>query len=290
MKRKWLAVGIILLFVGVTIAPTINFNTVKASQDDDLVEVTTQACGIQGYGDTTVKLTREQYEKLEQYLVEFRERLNQTSTREEAVPIFKEAVVELDKYGLLGGLSVERAQKLVIGDYKTFQNGDILNKLCNSNKRMLDENSNSLCYLTGQTGNTGVFSFRLRLFIIPLLLLDALLQDIFSDQPIIYKFCEALWNLITLIFAISPIGFNEWITFGYLHSWPYGPFYPANGWIYTSGMNGVKTWNQSFYGPLLMFPILCFGAIDFSGISIYLPFKHERFYLGFALYVNIKSY
>ncbi len=42
MKRKCLAVGIILLFVGVTIAPTINFNTVKASTDDDLVEVTTQ--------------------------------------------------------------------------------------------------------------------------------------------------------------------------------------------------------------------------------------------------------
>jgi hypothetical protein len=42
MKRKWLAIGIILLFVGVTIAPTINFNTVKASQDDDLVEAAIQ--------------------------------------------------------------------------------------------------------------------------------------------------------------------------------------------------------------------------------------------------------
>jgi hypothetical protein len=101
MIRKWLAIGIILFFVGVTIAPTINFNTVKASTDDDLVEVTTQACGIQGYGNTTVKLTREQYNDLEQYLVEFRARLNQTTTREEAVPLFKEAVVELDKYGLL---------------------------------------------------------------------------------------------------------------------------------------------------------------------------------------------
>jgi len=34
MKRKCLAIGIILLFVGVTIAPTINFNTVKASQQN----------------------------------------------------------------------------------------------------------------------------------------------------------------------------------------------------------------------------------------------------------------
>jgi hypothetical protein len=38
MKRKWLAIGIILLFVGVTIAPTINFNTVKASQQNVIKE------------------------------------------------------------------------------------------------------------------------------------------------------------------------------------------------------------------------------------------------------------
>jgi len=38
MIRKWLAIGIILLFVGVTIAPTINFNTVKASQQSVIKE------------------------------------------------------------------------------------------------------------------------------------------------------------------------------------------------------------------------------------------------------------
>jgi hypothetical protein len=38
MIRKWLAIGIILLFVGVTIAPTININTVKASQQNVIKE------------------------------------------------------------------------------------------------------------------------------------------------------------------------------------------------------------------------------------------------------------
>jgi len=38
MKRKWFAIGIILLFIGVTIAPTINFNTVKASQQNVINE------------------------------------------------------------------------------------------------------------------------------------------------------------------------------------------------------------------------------------------------------------
>jgi hypothetical protein len=49
MKRKWLAVGIILLFVGVSLAPSINLNIVKASTDNDLVEVTTQAYGIETF-------------------------------------------------------------------------------------------------------------------------------------------------------------------------------------------------------------------------------------------------
>jgi hypothetical protein len=109
---KCLTVVIILLFIGVTVAPSINFNVVKASNDNDLIEVTTQACGIQGYGNTTAKLTRQQYQNLEQYLIEFRARLNQTTTREEAVPIFKEAVVELNKYRLLPkGMSIEQIQK-----------------------------------------------------------------------------------------------------------------------------------------------------------------------------------
>ena len=99
--KKFLTVSFILLFISVAVAPSFNQSVVTASQDDDLVEVTTQACGIQGYRDTTVELTRQQYQNLEQYLVEFGARLNQTTTREEAIPIFKEAVVELDKNGLL---------------------------------------------------------------------------------------------------------------------------------------------------------------------------------------------
>jgi len=55
MKRKGLAVGIILLFVGIAIAPSINFNITKASDDNDPVEVTTQACDIKGYSNATVK-------------------------------------------------------------------------------------------------------------------------------------------------------------------------------------------------------------------------------------------
>jgi hypothetical protein len=115
--KKILAIAVILLFVSVTIAPSINFNTVKASQDDDLVEVTTQACGIQGYGNTTVKLTREQYQNLEQYLDDFDTRVKQTTTKEEVIALYKEAIVKLNYYGLLpNGMGIPLAERLVIGN------------------------------------------------------------------------------------------------------------------------------------------------------------------------------
>jgi hypothetical protein len=284
MKEKCLAIGIILLFVGVTIAPTINFNTVKASTDDDLVEVTTQACGIKGYGNTTVKLTREQYQDLEQYLVEFRARLNQTSTRDEAVPIFKEAVVELDKYGLLPrGMSVEQAQKLVIARYKSFQDKYVLNTLTRTNSMLLDDDTNILCYFTGQIDNTFVLTLRARLLIIPLLLTAILFMPIYDILPKIWEFINRLYDFIFFnILNISPIGFNEWIRIGRsTGQFPYGYLYPANGWIHTIGLNGIRKWDGRFSGG-----IGSLGAIDFTGLSLYLD-NNERYYLGFALYVDI---
>jgi hypothetical protein len=45
--KKILILGVILLFICVAIAPTINFTVVKAaSQNNDLIEVTTPACGV----------------------------------------------------------------------------------------------------------------------------------------------------------------------------------------------------------------------------------------------------
>lgn len=108
--KKHQVIAVILLLIGIAIAPSINSIVVKASNDNDLVEVTSQACGIQGFGNTTVKLTKQQYQNLEQYLVDLKARLNQTTTREETIPIFKEAVVELNKYGLLPrGMRVDQA-------------------------------------------------------------------------------------------------------------------------------------------------------------------------------------
>ncbi len=107
MKRI-LAIGVILLFIGVAVAPSINQSVVKASTDDDLVEVTTQACGIKGYGNTTVKLTREQTIEIDQLFESINIKMNNATSREESVRIYHDAIIELDKYGLLPqGMTIE---------------------------------------------------------------------------------------------------------------------------------------------------------------------------------------
>ena len=307
---KLLALSIIGLFIGVAVAPSINSTAVKASNDNDLVEVTSQACGIQGFGNTTVKLTKEQYQNLEQYLVDFRARLNQTTTREEAVPLFKDAIVELNKYGLLShGMSVEKAQNLVIG---SCQNPRFLNNL---QKKLSDTNYNDYenyyCLVTGHTTVTitrgpilTIMSFsadHIYRYLLDLLRehpnrLTALFVNvvILCLTPFFFslEIANSLSNLCPIVF-LSTIGIGCWS--------PMGPggiampwFYPAMGWLYTNGLNGVKNWsgnmsgNASSNGDRISLRIYDFypGILGFSGLKITLPFGNS-FYLGGALKVKI---
>ena len=294
MKKKCLAIGIILLFVGVTIAPTINYSIVKASTDDDLVEVTTQACGIQGYSNTTVKLTREQYQDLEQYLVEFRARLNQTSTREEAVPLFKDAVVELDKYGLLPrGMSVKRVQNIVI---RNFQNERLIQSIKkNCCDLQLSESSNFLCLVAGNTTNTqgfGPFTFFLTHgLILGFLSYQFFIVEAFAFMLMIYQF-ERDINFPLYLYGHLFFGTYE------VHEHGGNMFIPSEGWIQSYGFFGKRNNSGTLYGQI--HTIIGWGSVmntdctyyfqgirGFTGLKIYQ--SNSYFYLGSCLEVNVNS-
>jgi hypothetical protein len=282
MKDTWitrgLVVSVILLFIGVAVAPTINFNVVKASDDNDLVEVTTQACGIKGYGNTTVKLTRQQYQNLEQYLIDFRARLNHTSTRAEAVPIFKEAVVELDTYGLLPkGMSVEQAQKLVTGRTQSTGFEHLMKKPFLRNQFNLSDNENFLCLVYGIITSC-TYSFGLILLLLSLF----------------HPGITALVRMYLLI--LIPIDILHTITFGERQD---SYSYSADGWLGTFGLSGRRvSQDQPLYGALPLKAIginypwgtnyYYPGVIGFTGLHINI-FEMVHFYLGSALWVKIDS-
>ena len=287
MKESWISKSlvfiVILLFIGVTVAPSINFNVVKASNDNDLVEVTTQACGIKGFGNTTVKLTREQYQNLEQYLVDFRARLNQTTTREEAVPIFKEAVVELNKYGLLPkGMSVEAAQKLVIGPSQNLIVKNMIRKL--SKVSNFSGIENHLCLVLGsftaETYPLGVIGF-------------------FNFISYIIYFLSVITRFPFLHFLpfqlLGPVMFGVTTVIPTHNRWEY--YYdPAQGWITATGSNGLTQMSGLMFGTLgdMDFGFGGFqelyskGMNSFTGLTII--FQGEKLLLGFTFHLGLTEY
>ncbi len=248
MKRKWLAIGIILLFVGVAIAPSINQSVVTASQNDDLVEVTTQACGIKGFGDTTVKLTREQYQNLKQYLVDFRTRLDHTQTRDEAISLFNEAVVEINTYGLLPkGMNFEQAQQLVTedflknmrigGNFADWKPSDDFNVCCLlSSKVTIHDDPYSGCWPISP-----LFLITLGLTIIPLIIYEKTGLKIFE------KLAETIFISGILLWSNSPFRVMNYIFIN-----------DCDIEMHTIGLNGYVKDNLDF-SLLLGYKGLIFG-------------------------------
>jgi hypothetical protein len=303
---KYRAALVIFLFVCVAIAPSINLTVVKASQDDDLVEVTTQACGIQGYGDATVKLTREQYQNLGQYLVEFRARLNQTTTTEESVPIFKEAVVELDKYGLLPkGMNVQAVQRLIINRFLFLQ--QFVEPDDNKNQMTSDVKENRNCLITGITGNTyydtGTWIFFTKTIEKLLPIMEKYIPNFYSSDLFILLglFIEMFAVVSVLLAWINPIALAYMMYLGTV-TWDTEIHYimrydPARGWIDTRGRNGKVTYNGAMYGYLPYEKTLwgglgfvrtdAYGGVEgFTGIKLLFP-GFITFYIGSALRVAI---
>jgi hypothetical protein len=208
--------------------------------------------------------------------------LNQTTTREDAVPIFKDAVVELNKYGLLPkGMSVEKAHSLVTGLH---QNKNVLKfeeKIHYKSILGVDSNSNYFCLTAGHTTTTITCGPILTLF-------NILLNPIF----IFLWIANFLSNLFPIM-LLSTVGIGCWS--------PMGPggiaipwVYYATGWLYTNGLNGLKNWSGYMLGRALsedktinngiyeFYP----GILGFSGIKINLPF-FDSFYLGHAFEVKV---
>ena len=141
--KKYLAVAVILLFIGLAFAPSINANVGK----ETLVEFTTEICGLNS-GKQKVKLTREKAEEVEGLFYSIKKQLNAIESMNEAEDIFKEAVIELDKYGLLGGLSVKQVLRLINREYQKHRISNPIEELL-MNKGEGKALENKYCFISG---------------------------------------------------------------------------------------------------------------------------------------------
>jgi len=145
MKRKWLAVGIILLFVGVAFSPGV---TASVSRDKT-VHFDVELCGLnQSY---SVELTQQQAHEVYMVFDSVKKRLSVVKAQEEVTEIFTDAIKELHIIGLFGDLEASQVLALVLQPVMSsrFINGidTLLAHSYNLNK------SNYFCSIAGNSSN-----------------------------------------------------------------------------------------------------------------------------------------
>ena len=287
--KKLLVVGVIVLFLGLAIAPSINANISKTSLDDELVEITTEICGLDG-GKHTVRLTKEEAEEVKQLIDDIQSRLDEVETREETVEIFNEAIIELDKYGLLGGLSVKQAQRLITGRFHNLFEINLLKGM--PSRYLIDNMANAFCLIMGEHQNIIDMRFLVNNIITFLINLILSIEEIIGTR-------------LMLEYILSGLVAIWWIKFfrSLIHDFDIGTsiYFPkqTEGNILSIGILGKKTMSGRITGGFKE-PIFAsfgdgshyLGIIGFTGLQIriwdwYEMNFIEHKFLGSALFVNL---
>jgi len=282
--KKLLAAGVIVLFLGLACAPSINANV---SKESELVEITTEVFGLNG-GKHTVQLTLDEVEEVDRLFEDLRCKFNKSKTTKEIIKIFNETVVELNKYGLLGGLTIQRAQILVNKMHQNPLLKKLLDKKYGRGMGILDNVDNAFCFINGASTNTYSYflPFGITASIIDINLLLLLLR------------------IPQIIHSFIPLKLLSFITWGYcIDKWDDSIHYDAEGLVQTRGLRGYsQPQEEKFYGGFdtledftllnwitnLIFPFTyyyCYiGVIGFTGIFI--RTFNKSWYFGRALLVS----
>jgi hypothetical protein len=235
MKKNSLTIiGISILFLGLAIAPSINANV---SKEGELIEIITEIYGPGG-GMQTVHLTKEEAEEVDKIFDTIRLRINESSSREEVNRIFKEAVVELDRYGLLGGLSVKQAQRLVVSTWILPVEQRMIDAIYHKLTGSSNDFDNAYCQIFGRITNALYFAYWVGMY----KLIWAKVRGYQWIPAFLPCFLGANFRRISIkrasLIAIGSTRYGDY----------YREYYPSMGRIWTNGTEGVKQWNGFLKG------------------------------------------
>ncbi|UCF50282.1 MAG: hypothetical protein JSU91_02020 [Thermoplasmatales archaeon] len=296
---KTLAIGVIILFVGIGIKPAFA-NMTFESDNSELVEIIVEFYEHDKIYNHTVMLTTEQLKELETLINNINNSLDSNSKPEEIELIYKNAIESFYEYGLLpNDVSIDYVQGLVTGRQQNPKIVNFLEKWYNKNIGSSDINENFLCLISGDTINT-IFAGSVPILIGLHLIFIAYRTNMYLNWLKIYT--PKLWNWLSefeytsLLNKLLNLRLGFWL---YLASginflpMKFGAFMlyfglemddyywlepvPAEGWVRTIGLSGYKYWDGSFYG----------FVVGFTGIKI-IKELFDFFYLGAALKVHIE--
>jgi len=306
--KKILAILINTLFIGISIAPSISAEMNRTNN----VEITVNIYGLGYIEEKTVSVSEEEINEIKSYINEIKFKLEKAETREEVTKIFEDSIMTLNNFNLLSkDLSIENIHKSIFGEDTKNAKNFLIDNIFDGYPT--DINENYFCLTAGETTNTVSYgpvwrsSIRLwqslgNIFISLYDRLDAggfyyianLVEKLFGIPLLLSLFLIILSSPISNLNPI-PIGGNLCLGKHQASFFGADRYYPAEGWIYTIGLNGIKEWNGSFYGQL---PLVCgpwflrlFGSDFYPGLycftGIKLGFLGNYFYFGTTLGARI---
>jgi len=275
----------------------VSFSSVvgKTSVDTEPVEFEVEYCGLGK--KHTVSLTKQDADEVELLFDEIEHRVSKVETREQAEVIFNDAVVELDKYGLLGGLNVKKVQRFVTASTQSQHIMGLFESRLGLLQKSYIEDDNFNCLIIGKTSNSFFYPLW-SIFIEPHTIDLNELLDRISEKPIKSLLFLTIFILYHGIYVISPLNTAGYITIGQMNAQPHGStkWYPSTLWISTFGKNGKKNWSGDYYGQIKTFEFYDYsggiqrnfaGISGFIGLHLHLKKSDEDFFLGSCYRVSL---
>jgi hypothetical protein len=239
-----------------------------------------------------------QYDEAEKIFNDLKVKLDRVTTKQEALVLFKETIVELNEHGLLPrGMSVRQAQRLVT---LCFLRYEFVQPFQSNNE---NNTGNTNCLVIGITNHLIFEPY------------PALVMDI----PFLYNLAfnhsgpsiTTLLALPYLVRSFQPLKLGPYAYVGDRFkvvengNTTYERIHASSGWVWTISSNGFKKWNGTFYGSLYTeyhkhvynnssyvdgwFPVGIRGFVGinfFNFISSFGGYILPSFYIGFAREVN----
>jgi hypothetical protein len=274
---KSLVIGVIVLFIGVGVQPAIAI--IQSDNNDvEYINITSEFSGLRK--KHTVKMSQQRVEELDAFFDSYLNRLDNSQSDEETSMIINEAIMLLDGYDLLCGLSVEQVKRRFL----QYNELDI-----DSDYIPAEESSN--CFIMGRTTCTFIFS--------PLFGIMESVYGLLSDENestllfgiIFFVF----FKQITLAFGfpLFPLRIGSHITMGTeFRNWPDYKYNSAEGWITSIGIKGKNSWNGKFAGTLGShygwWTSFFIGIKGFFGLRLYNPQNATTTLIGYARNVGIE--
>jgi len=273
-KRIGVAMCLFVLVTSGVLTSTIQQCVVATDiqKNDDTENVVLQIIDESYTKEIVVTLTKQKANDLETVIETVSKKLQTATSQEEIRKIYREALCLFQSLGLF---TESENQKKILYIFETKRPANLSYNMMQSGQWKIKWNA--FCYITGDTTNTHFAGIRFNL-------LDRIAT--YLQHQGLGSYIISLMGIILFLDNIKPYSIWHRIYLGRLQI-P-GGIIPAEGWIITCGLTGLRIWNESIAGNIIKDPWYdSTGVIGFTGIKIIHKGFNRFFYLGSALLVSI---